>query len=133
MSLPVERLVRPLAAFYQYVNEQQERFHRYKSFKPLMDYMERVLASLEEGIGWLQQHDEDELSYKELQESLTDDTAEGLQEALDSFPRLVRLIPKGTPEDIEGLLNDVQSFVEDVCEDISKRGYDLYHVLIGAA
>jgi hypothetical protein len=46
---------------------------------------------------------------------------------------LLRRVPPGLPKDIEALLEELESFVEGICNEIRGRGYDLHGYLLGAA
>jgi hypothetical protein len=59
--------------------------------------------------------------------------AEALQDTLVTRPRLLGYTPRRIPEDFEQLLNDVEAFVQDVCDEVAARGYAVFYVMRGAA
>jgi hypothetical protein len=133
LSLLESRLVLPLHEFDIYLDGVLGQFQELPSFQPLVTYIDGIRQGLEEGISWVQEYVAGDLEYGELQERLREDTAEGLESLLDSRPSLLRRVPRELPKEVERLLDDTQSFVDGICDEISRRGYDLHGYLTGAA
>jgi hypothetical protein len=103
-----------------------------ESFIPVHAYLRELSTSLDEGIGWIDDYMQEKKDFNELSESLKDDTAAALEDALDATPTLFPRLPARTSKQVESLTMDLEFLVDKVVAEIRSKGYQLYHVLIMA-
>lgn len=133
LGLHERRLVVPLQEFSAYVGNVRSQFKDLRSFKPIVEYIDQLRDALEEGVGWLRECVEGDMSWGELASRLQEDTAEGLDNLLGGSPGLDYRMPANSPKEFEALVDDVESFLDNLCQEITRRGYQLHGVLVGSA
>lgn len=133
LSLQERKFVVALDAFNHELQAYRSLFADLKTFSPLLDSMDEIENGLEEGMFWTLDYVDGKIEYRDLVSNLREDTAETLQNNLDLSPSLFRKFPDGASKLIEKDREDIETMCERLWEQLRVKGYDLYHVLIGAA
>lgn len=115
-------------------------FEKLESFKPVLQHIDDLLRVIEvcrehidEYEDYVDEEDEDdELDIVELEELIKDEVVENLEELLNIYPRIWRIIPPvPVSDEMADLKSDVEDFVERYYEEnIRSKGFKLYDVLI---
>ena len=122
-----------MSQFHEVLEHHRELLSDLKTFSPLLDYIKEIEAGLDEGMGWILDYLDEKIEYLELVENLEEYTADALQDNLLELPILFRVIPQDSLEYVENILDDIENLNERLCKEIQDKGFELYHVLIGAA
>jgi hypothetical protein len=132
LSLEVRSFVVAFATFNEELKPYRNLLSGLKTFSPLIDGFDEIDSELSEGRDWLMDYMDEKMDYMTLTENLKE-TAQGLEAILDGPPVLFREIPQDTPTSMQETLDDVETLGERIWETVREKGYDLFHVLIGAA
>lgn len=132
ISLELRSYVIAISWFKRELKLYEKLFGKGNSFAPVRDHLREVGNSLDEGIAWIEAYAQKKIDYAELQENLKDHTATGLEYVLDATPTLFRQWPARTSKQAISLADDLELLVEQIVEEIRRKGYQLYHVLIDA-
>ena len=133
LALPERNFIVAFCAFDSHLQVYRALFSDLKAFSPAMEYIDEIEEGLEEGILWTLAYVNGEMEYGELESNLRVDTAETLQNKLDLGPRSFNEISRGKSKAFENVIDDVEALSDRLCEQLRDKGYELYHVLIGAA
>lgn len=125
-----------LDTFEDFLDDFSEMYEGRDSFKPMLDHLEGLRSIIESCHEILEDYDDDEADFNDLEDQLKEEIAESLEEELDNPPSVFpgETIAPLNDSSTEKLLDDLMAFADRYYEEnISKKGYELYHVLIGAA
>lgn len=130
----VSRYVVAIVQFEDQLAESRKLYEGLPTFGPIVSYIDELIDSIQDGVGWLQTYLAGGGDLATLIRDLRLDTAQGLQSALDNPPTLFHRIPARASRSTQTLCSDIEGLVDRLCliDDIRKKGYQLYNVLIGA-
>lgn len=121
-----------ISKFVDQLDDYRELLSGLKIFTPFIDDLDQIEKGLEEGMTWLLDSLDKKLEYGQLLENLKDNVASELESLLD-IQQSLDLDRRFTPGIGEEVIGELELLTERYWESVRKKGYDLYHVLIGAA
>ena len=135
LPFEVQIYVVPICKFHDLLEKHRKLVKGLNTFKPYLDRLRAIEQTLEEGIEWLLNYDEDDddprRSYPILVEILSDHTASELEGWLGGAPTISDLISDNPSKKYSRVLGDIDVLVERLAEEINEEGFQLYHVLRG--
>lgn len=130
---PLSRIASNLLEFRKLLDCQQEFMIGVKSLRAYSDQLVELNDVVDRAVNYLDMYRNGDWKLADLEFELASDIGEALEDLLNSSPILVRRFPANMNTEMEGLIEDFQILAERLFEGIRQKGFDLYHILIGAA
>jgi hypothetical protein len=127
----VRGYAKALEVFDAHLSFHQKLISDLITFQPYQESITNLEAVVNEAREMIRRYLDDKIDEVKLDDLLSHDIAESLESVLDNRYRIAH--PKCIADDIATYVYDTEDFTDRIFEDLSENGYNLYHVLIGAA